>query len=132
MAAVSTVFRVMCRAPGLIPGACMVCCTLDNVVFLCCSQVTRYLEFKTVDGSYVVKGSKVNKVRRGDGGGLWLGLAWPGLATYSVPVAAASSLAEYTTLSEKERLLGKNWRRKSTAGCDSFLFRFFFLDFVGI
>ena len=26
-------------------------------------QVTRYLEFKTVDGSYVVKGGKVNKVR---------------------------------------------------------------------
>lgn len=29
------------------------------------SQVTRYLEFKTVDGSYVVKGGKVNKVRGG-------------------------------------------------------------------
>lgn len=27
-------------------------------------QVTRYLEFKTVDGSYVVKGGKVNKVRQ--------------------------------------------------------------------
>lgn len=26
------------------------------------NQVTRYLEFKTVDGSYVVKGGKVNKV----------------------------------------------------------------------
>ncbi|CAN0423853.1 unnamed protein product, partial [Scytosiphon promiscuus] len=25
-------------------------------------QVTRYLEFKTVDGSYVVKGGKINKV----------------------------------------------------------------------
>lgn len=33
-------------------------------------QVTRYLEFKTVDGSYVVKGGKVNKVRqRGRGRG---------------------------------------------------------------
>ena len=31
-----------------------------------CGQVTRYLEFKTVDGSYVVKGSKINKVRYRD------------------------------------------------------------------
>lgn len=36
-----------------------------NLLVLCYHtlQVTRYLEFKTVDGSYVVKGGKVNKVR---------------------------------------------------------------------
>ncbi|CAN0466248.1 unnamed protein product, partial [Hapterophycus canaliculatus] len=32
------------------------------VKMLLMTKVTRYLEFKTVDGSYVVKGGKINKV----------------------------------------------------------------------
>lgn len=38
--------------------------SLAAVPFLFLVQVTRYLEFKTVDGSYVVKSGKINKVRR--------------------------------------------------------------------
>lgn len=69
----------MCSAPGLYTWCLHGSLYALPMSSLCSSQVTRYLEFKTVDGSYVVKGSKVNKVIYRDGEELWLGLAWFGL-----------------------------------------------------
>ena len=45
----------------LIPKFIMACG--DMVKILLHAKVTRYLEFKSIDGSYVYKDSKVQKVR---------------------------------------------------------------------
>ena len=72
------------RSPGILPCFRVLKCVALFFYVMYCAQVTRYLEFKTVDGSYVVKGSKVNKVTYEDGEGCWHGLAWLGSALLSL------------------------------------------------